>query len=273
MLAAPTNETVARLNHAAQRRRIDAGDLNPRGRHVDANGYRFHAGDEIATRRNDRQLHTDQGLTMIRNRDQWTIATVHRNGDLTVTGRTGTTRLPAHYVEAHVELAYAQTSHATQGRTVDRSILVLDAATDVRGIYVPMTRGRHHNDAYIVTTGEQSALDVFADSISRSPGSTNPPTPAKAELASHNPYRPGTLAPNILRDLLDEQARLTATLKDLNDDSRDPAWRVPTHPHPAREAPEADLDQASSNGSRERSIPSARYDKPLRRRGNEAKIV
>ena len=162
VLAAPTNETVARLNHAAQQRRLAAGELDTRGRTVVAGGYRFHVGDEIATRRNHRQLHTDQGL-MIRNRDQWVIDIVHRNGDLTVHGRSGRVRLPADYVQAHVELAYAQTSHATQGRTVDRSILVLDGPTDVRGLYVPMTRGRHHNDAYIATTGDDTAVEVFAD--------------------------------------------------------------------------------------------------------------
>ena len=87
-------------------------------------------------------------------------------------------------MQQHVELAYAQTSHATQGRTVDRSILVLDAPTDVRGIYVPMTRGRHHNDAYIVTTGEQTALDVFGESISRS-WIDQPAHARQTELAGH----------------------------------------------------------------------------------------
>ena len=154
---------------------------------------------------------------MIRNRDQWTIDTVHRNGDLTVTGQTGTARLPAHYVQHHVELAYAQTSHATQGRTVDRSILVLDGPTDVRGVYVPMTRGRHHNDAYIVTTGEDTALDIFADAIGRS-WIDRPALARQAELAGHNPHRPGTLPPEELRSLLDQQAQLTATLDQLRTD-------------------------------------------------------
>ena len=36
VLAAPTNDTVARLNHAAQQRRIDTGALDPSGRHVEA---------------------------------------------------------------------------------------------------------------------------------------------------------------------------------------------------------------------------------------------
>ena len=122
VLAAPTNETVARLNHAAQQRRIAPASSTPEAATSTPAATGSGLGDEIATRRNHRQLHTDQGL-MIRNRDQWTIDQVHRNGDLTVAGRTGTVRLPADYVQAHVELAYAQTSHATQGRTVDRSIL------------------------------------------------------------------------------------------------------------------------------------------------------
>ena len=269
VLAAPTNDTVARLNHAAQQRRIMAGELDAVRRQVEANGYRFYAGDEIATRQNDRQLHTDHGL-IVRNRDQWAIQTIHRNGDLTVTGRTGKIRLPAHYVKQHVELAYAQTSHATQGRTVDRSILVLDGPTDVRGIYVPMTRGRHNNDAYIVTTGEQTALDVFAEAIGRS-WIDQPAHARQAELTGLNPHRPGTLAPATLRALLDQQAQLTATLDRLNDD-------LDTLPADYRrtrtQLDRAEADLAAVAERLQCAFDTvARFDKPLRRRGNEAKIA
>ncbi len=161
VLTAPSNETVARLNHAAQQQRIDTGEIDTAGRSVEAGGYRLHAGDEIVTRRNHRRVRTDQGLP-VRNRDQWTIDTIHRDGAITAHGPAGTVKLPADYVAEHVELGYAQTSHAAQGRTVDRSILVLDGPTDSRGIYVPMTRGRHHNDAYIVTNNQDTALDIFA---------------------------------------------------------------------------------------------------------------
>ena len=269
VLAAPTNETVARLNDAAQRRRIDAGELEIRGRHVDASGYRFWVGDEIATRRNHRQLHTDQGL-MIRNRDQWAIHQVHRNGDLTVTGRTGTVRLPADYVQAHVELAYAQTSHATQGRTVDRSILLLDGPTDVRGVYVPMTRGRHHNDAYIVTTGEDTALDVFADAIGRS-WIDRPALARQAELAGHNRHRPGTLPTEELRSLLDQQAELTATLDQLRADLDE----LPRQ----RQWTRHDLDRAqqqldNSTARLQTAFDTlAQHDRPFRRRGHEGEIA
>lgn len=63
-----------------------------------------------------------------------------------MTGQTGQVTLPADYVAADVELAYAEASHATQGRTVDRSFLYLEAPTDTRGIDVPLTRGRTTNE-------------------------------------------------------------------------------------------------------------------------------
>ena len=268
VLAAPTNETVARLNHAAQQRRIEAGDIDTRGRHIDASGYRFWAGDKIATRRNHRQLHTDQGL-IIRNRDQWTIHQVHRNGDLTVYGRTGSVRLPADYVQDHVELAYAQTSHATQGRTVDRSILLLDGPTDVRGVYVPMTRGRHHNDAYIVTTSEHTALDIFADAIACS-WIDRPARARQAELAGHNRLRPGTLPPEELRSLLGQQSQLTATLDQLRTDldelPRDYQWTRHDLDRATRQ------HEATAERLQAARATIAQHDRLFRRKGHEAAI-
>ncbi|MEZ5244590.1 MAG: MobF family relaxase [Acidimicrobiales bacterium] len=268
VLAAPTNETVARLNHAAQQRRIDAGELDTRSRSIDAGGYQLHLGDEIATRRNHRQLHTDQGL-MIRNRDQWTIDTIHRNGDLTVHGRSGTVRLPADYVQHHVELAYAQTSHATQGRTVDRSILVLDGPTDVRGIYVPMTRGRHHNDAYIATTGEDTALDIFTDAITHS-WIDQPAFARQAELAGTNPHRPGNLPTHELQTLLAQQAQLIDTLTQLRTDMD----QLPRAYQ--RAVDERDRTRTQLDASRERlqnaADTLAQHDRPFRRKGHENEI-
>ncbi|MCP4306930.1 MAG: AAA family ATPase [bacterium] len=269
VLATPTNETVARLNHAAQQRRITADEIDTRGHSLDAGGYRLHVGDEIATRRNHRQLHTDRGL-MIRNRDQWTIDTVHRNGDLGVNGRSGAVRLPADYVQQHVELAYAQTNHATQGRTADRSILVLDGPTDVRGIYVPMTRGRHHNDAYIATTGEDTALDIFTDAITRS-SIDQPALARQAELAGHNRHRPGTLPPDELRTLLAQQAQLTATLTQQRNDL-DTLPRDLSRAQEERRSAVAAFDQSSDRLQRAFDT-LAEHDRPFRRRGHELDIA
>ena len=179
-LLAPSNDTVVRLNQTAQHARVAAGELGHQT--LAAGPYRLRVGDEIATRRNDRQLHTDRGL-MVKNRDTWTIDEIHRGGGLTVTGRTGTVRLPAAYVREQVELAYAQTSHAAQGRTVDRSLLFLDAPTDVRGVYVPMTRGRASNEVFVVTDGTRTARDVLAEALTQD-WIDNPATVRRAELAA-----------------------------------------------------------------------------------------
>lgn len=112
-MMAPTNAAVVSLNLEAQRRRLDAGQLDATGRSIEVGSYRIHAGDLISTRQNARQLVTDRHL-MVKNRDRWTVETVHRDGGLSVAGKTGSVRLPAEYVAEHVELAYAETSHANQ---------------------------------------------------------------------------------------------------------------------------------------------------------------
>jgi hypothetical protein len=104
---------------------------------------------------------------MVKNRDHWTITNIHRDGSITIAGRTGTIRLPADYVTRDLELGYAQTSHASQGRTVDVALLLVDAPTDSRGVYTPMTRGREANHAYVITEDNQTALDVLSQALGR----------------------------------------------------------------------------------------------------------
>lgn len=69
-------------------------------------------GDEVVTRRNDRTVRTDRGL-MVKNRDHWSITGIHLDRGVTLSGRTGTVRLSVEYVAEHLQLGYAQTSHAT----------------------------------------------------------------------------------------------------------------------------------------------------------------
>ncbi|HUF16159.1 MAG TPA: AAA family ATPase [Acidimicrobiia bacterium] len=165
-LMANNTDTVTRLNQLAQQTRVAANELDPTGPRV-RNGETFMlVGDEVVTRRNNRTLRTDQGL-MVKNRDHWTIADIHRDRSVTVTGRTGTVRLPVDYVTENLELGYAQTSHATQGRTVDTALLLLDSPTDSRGVYTPMTRGREANHAYVVVEDNQTALDMLTQAIGR----------------------------------------------------------------------------------------------------------
>jgi hypothetical protein len=163
---ANTVDTVIRLNHLAQQIRIRNGELDPTTLGLEVGGQRLLVGDEVATRRNDRTLRTDRGV-MVKNRDHWTIETIHDEGAVTLTGRTGTIRVPAGYAAEHVELGYAQTSHATQGRTVDTGLLLLDTPTDSRGVYTPMTRGRLGNHAYVAVDENHTAVDVLTQAVAR----------------------------------------------------------------------------------------------------------
>jgi hypothetical protein len=165
-LMASSTATVTRLNHLAQQRLIETGQLDPTGPCLRNGSETIMVDDEVVTRRNDRTLSTDRSL-MVKNRDHWTVTQIHPDSSLTLTGITGTVRLPAGYVSEHVELGYAQTSHATQGRTVDTSLLLVDTPTDSRGIYTPMTRGRDANHAYVVTEESHTAVDMLARSITR----------------------------------------------------------------------------------------------------------
>jgi hypothetical protein len=157
---------VIRLNQLAQETRIRAKELDPTRPCLRIGDAKMHVGDEVVTRRNDRTLRTDQDL-MVKNRDHWTITSIHRDRSVTLTGRTGVVQLPADYVTDHLELGYAQTSHATQGRTVDMGLLLVDSPIDSRGVYTPMTRGREANHAYVVIEDNQTSLDLLTMALAR----------------------------------------------------------------------------------------------------------
>jgi len=53
LLMSPTNEATERLNQRCQQTRINAGEIDPGGRHFTVGVSEVHAGDEIATRQND----------------------------------------------------------------------------------------------------------------------------------------------------------------------------------------------------------------------------
>lgn len=165
-LMADSNHTVNRLNQQCQQLFAETGYLDPSGRSIRNGSQTLYEGDEVVTRLNNRTLQTDHGL-MVKNRDHWTIQQIHSDGDITVAGATGRVTLPADYAAQHVELGYAQTSHTSQGRTVDTALLYIDTPTDHPGVYTPMTRGRHANHAYIAVDENHNAADVLAFTVTR----------------------------------------------------------------------------------------------------------
>lgn len=166
-VTAATNAEVDRLNTAIQTARLARGDLDPSLAVAVAGGEWVHPGDVVATRRNDRTLTTTRGYP-IRNRATWTVtATDPTAGAITIHGRDGTITLPPDYVAEHVRLAYAATTHGTQGATVDHAITLVSGATDHRNLYVGATRGRHTNELHVIADTLEDARDVLDDVLAR----------------------------------------------------------------------------------------------------------
>ncbi len=144
------------------------------------------AGDAVITRRNDRTLRTT-ATDFVKNGDRWTVTTAHTRGDLkgtldVVHLRTGRhLRLPADYVEKHVQLGYATTVHGAQGVTADTSHTVTAGAESRQQLYVALTRGREANHLYLnaamdgdehsvitpAATHPQTALNLLEDILAR----------------------------------------------------------------------------------------------------------
>jgi len=150
-ITAATNEHVDEINRTIRQLRARSGDTDTTRIARIADGP-VAIGDIVATRRNQRHLHTTSGDT-VRNRELWTVTAINDDGDLTVTDLTGTStvNLPAEYAMEHVRLGYAATEYGTQSATETASITLAGQATTGRGLYVGMTRGRDDNRVYVVT--------------------------------------------------------------------------------------------------------------------------
>jgi conjugative relaxase-like TrwC/TraI family protein len=111
VMIAETVDTVTLLNTRARLDRIVAGHVAPTGQVRLHDGTDASAGDLVVTRRNHRRLTVGRGW--VANGDRWTVTATGRDGSLTVrrAGRRHGPKvsLPADYVAAHVELAYATT--------------------------------------------------------------------------------------------------------------------------------------------------------------------
>ncbi|MGY1672455.1 MobF family relaxase [Geodermatophilus sp. SYSU D00710] len=202
-----TREQAGELGAAIRERRVADGLVVDVRVAVTGAGQRIGAGDRIATRRNDRALG-------VANRDVWTVTAVGSSGalavvpaDVTPTGAVpagvapvGVTPagaeerlLPAGYVTAHVELAYASTAHGVQGDTVTSAHVVLGEHTGAASAYVGMTRGRTGNTAHLVATDLPEARQQWIAVFGRDRADLGPGHAAQlaaAEAARYAQPRP-----------------------------------------------------------------------------------
>jgi len=126
-------------------------------------------------------------------------------------------RLPAAYVVAHVELAYATMTHRSQGRTVDTAHVLVTPATTRDLLYVGATRGRAANRLYVDTafdpdpatshdeaTSEQSLREVLLGVLANE----------GAEASAHETLRRAQHQAEHLATLAAEYATLAAAAQE-----------------------------------------------------------
>lgn len=146
LMIATRNVDVDDLNAAARSRLQSAGQIT--GPDLDIDGRPFAAGDRVLFTRNERHL----GVI---------------NGDIGTVTRVDTTRqrmtvdlgqdAPVRVEKAQLEdrrvvHGYATTVHKAQGATVDRLLVYGDDRLYRESGYVALSRGRDHNQLYVVTS-------------------------------------------------------------------------------------------------------------------------
>lgn len=154
-MIAASNETRERLNLAA-RSLLEAAGVLQGPAWPTSNGREFRAGDWVVARHNDRRLRSlSDRRFWVRNGACGEVVTVDNDRNEIVVDFSGqdgvlhSVRLPAAYVEAHLEHGYALTDYGVQGRTLSRSLAVLEEASTAPGTYVATTRGRFENRIYV----------------------------------------------------------------------------------------------------------------------------
>jgi hypothetical protein len=185
-MIAASNETRERLNLAARALLEAAGVLHGPAWTTDG-GRELQAGDWVVARHNDRRLRsTGDHRFFVRNGACGEIIEVdEERGEIVVdfSGHDNTphrVRLPGSYVDAHLEHGYALTDYGVQGRTLARSLAVLEEASTTPGAYVATTRGRHENRVYLADGG-----DVMDDEgLDTSHGIPRLQSPTMKELAA-----------------------------------------------------------------------------------------
>jgi exodeoxyribonuclease V alpha subunit len=207
-----TREQAADLNDAIRERLVAGGRVDDTRVVITRSGQRIGVGDRIATRRNDRYLD-------VANRDTWTVTAADRGGRLTVTPTigdvtpagvipsTGERVLPADYVTAHVELAYASTAHGVQGATVATAHVVVGEHTGAASAYVGMTRGRTANTAHLIAVDLVEARQQWIAVFGRDRADLGPGHAAQLAAAEAAHYA----APRPLQEVLAELHEMWTT--------------------------------------------------------------
>ncbi len=194
LVIAQTREQVAALNATIRDQLITTGRLDDTRAVTTAAGERIGVGDRVATRRNEPALD-------VANRDTWTVTGIAPDGTLALDGGRGERRLPASYVQDHLELAYATTVYGAQGHTVAVAHLLMGEHTGAAAAYVGMTRGRQSNIAHLVAGSLEDARAQWISTFSRDRADLGPTHAARLAASEAATYATGRALEAVLIDL------------------------------------------------------------------------
>jgi conjugative relaxase-like TrwC/TraI family protein len=167
LLLAATNAKASELSAAVRSELVGYGLVDDARTVALRDGNRMGVGDLVTARRNDRTVRVGGGERRLSNRDVLRVERIEDDGTVVARlvdgkGRPGGyATLTADYVREYVELGYAGTVHAAQGRTVDTCHAVVEPGLSRQMLYVQMTRGREGNWAWTVVDSEGADLRPF----------------------------------------------------------------------------------------------------------------
>ncbi|MEV0151896.1 MULTISPECIES: MobF family relaxase [unclassified Nonomuraea] len=216
LLLAPSNADASELSARVRAELVRAGQIASEGLTLH-DGNTAGLGDLVVARANSRKINVAGTWRRLSNRDALVVHKVLQDGGLIahmVTRArpdgdpTQHVHIPADYVSKHLELGYASTVHAAQGRTVDSARALVDSRVSHQMLYVMMTRGRLANVAY-VDVGVLSAADLRQGSQ------------AAEQLAGPDPApgAPTRKANTVLADILDRDDATPAAIEALRGES------------------------------------------------------
>jgi hypothetical protein len=162
LLLARTEEQARELSRRVRDSLIHYGHVTAGAEIRLRHGAAASTGDLIMARKNNRRIIAGVPGRWLTNRDVLRIERIKGRsvavrrliGRDERTGRplwSARFEVPRTYLLLHCDLAYATTTHAAQGRTVDIGHLLVDGLGDRQSLYVGMSRGRNGNYAYCVT--------------------------------------------------------------------------------------------------------------------------
>uniref|UniRef100_UPI003F499F68 MobF family relaxase n=1 Tax=Nonomuraea sp. CA-252377 TaxID=3240003 RepID=UPI003F499F68 len=152
-----SNADALELSARVRAELVRRGEVSAEGVRL-RDGSTAGVGDLVMARANTRRVNVAGTWRALSNRDVLRVHQVLDDGavigHLTSRAHPGgdpgrRVYIPARYAAQHLELGYASTAHAAQGRTVDVARALIDGRVTHQMLYVMLTRGRSANVGYV----------------------------------------------------------------------------------------------------------------------------